>query len=63
MNSNNPVKIVLKDSNMSEKEKDIFLDIIQYAKICQQTNPENLKPYIAEKIKEVVKSEISKDKI
>ena len=56
----NPFEEVLQSHNFSEKEQNVFMDIIRYAKSCQQTGQtDTLKSVINNKIEEVLGDENS----
>ena len=54
-----PIETVLENDGFTEKEKAAFMEIIQYAKACQQTGRETLKDIVNSKVEEVVNNEIS----
>ena len=56
----NPLEEVLQSHNFTEKEQNVFMDIIRYAKSCQQTGQtDTLKSVINNKIEEVLGDENS----
>lgn len=56
----NPFEEVLQSHNFTEKEQNVFMDIIRYAKSCQQTGQtDTLKSVINNKIEEVLGDENS----
>lgn len=58
--SKNPFEKVLEEQNFSEKEQKVFMDIIHYAKACQQSGQgDTLKSVINNKIEEVLNNENS----
>ena len=58
--SKNPFEEVLKEQQFSEKEQKVFMDIIHYAKACQQTGQDDtLKAVINNKIEEALSHENS----
>lgn len=54
-----PIETVLEQEGFSENEKKAFMEIIQYAKACQQTGRETLKDIVNNKVEEIVKNEVS----
>ena len=50
-----PIETVLMNEGFSEKEKKAFMEIIQYAKACQQSSRETLKDIVNNKVEEVIK--------
>lgn len=50
-----PIETVLINEGFSEKEKQAFMEIIQYAKACQQSSRETLKDIVNNKVEEVIK--------
>ena len=54
-----PIETVLESEGFSLKEKKAFMEVIQYAKACQQTGRETLKDFVNNKVEEVVSNEIS----
>ncbi len=58
--SKNPFEKVLQEQQFSEKEQIAFMEIIHYAKACQQTGQDDtLKSVINNKIEEVLSDENS----
>ena len=56
---NNPIDIVLEEKKFTEEEKKKFIEVIKYAKVCQQgLNDDTLKSFINEKVEEIVKNEV-----
>lgn len=56
----NPFEEVLQSHSFTEKEQAVFMDIIMYAKSCQQTGQtDTLKSVINNKIEEVLGDENS----
>ena len=55
----NPIKNILIQKDFSEKEQEAFLEIIEYAKMCQKmTNDrETMKSFIDAKVNEVCSNE------
>lgn len=60
---NNPINFLLEQEKFTEEEKKAFINIIKYAKACQQGQSDNLRTYINNKVEEIVNNEISKNKI
>ena len=54
-----PIETVLENEGFSPKEKEAFMEVIQYAKTCQQDGRETLKDFVNNKVEEVVAYEVS----
>ena len=54
-----PIETVLENEGFTPKEKEAFMEVIQYAKACQQAGRETLKDFVNGKVEEVVANEIS----
>lgn len=56
----NPFETVLRELDFTEKEQQVFMDIIHYAKSCQKTGQDDtLKSVINNKIDKVLSNENS----